>query len=962
MDDRFANPHSLDALINSGVLSLDLIEDLYARYQKDPASVDAQWLPIFEQLKQRGGIASAASDQLPISASAGAPALLPDESGGRSVIYYPHVEIAIGPDNRIDRLIEAYRIYGHLGAATDPITDAGPVEPHLLHLENFGFTKQDLSAHFPAHGLFETETAPLLDIINALKATYCDRIGVEYMGIHSKELERWLQDQIEHKRFRQNLTIDQKQMILNHLNKSELFESFIHTKYVGQKRFSLEGAETLIPMLAAMIDTGAAVGIDEYILGMAHRGRLNVLANIFDKSTADIFSEFEEGYIPASVEGSGDVKYHKGFYSEVKTVHGSQVRLTLTPNPSHLESVDPVVEGQTRGRQVARQDEISQVKVAPVLIHGDAAISGQGVVYETMQFSKLEGYSTGGTIHFVINNQIGFTTVPKDGRSTNYCTDIAKIFGAPVFHVNAEDPEGCVFATNLAVELRQKFHCDVFIELVCYRKYGHNETDEPGFTQPLEYQSIRKKRPIREIYRDALILQGVLEKSVAEELETEFKTALQDSQKSKKIASKEKKISESGTAPQNAGFFQHIQTGVPKEQLQEIANRLCHVPEGFVLHPKIAVLLKERQAMVMAKEGGQSRFIDWGMAELLAYGSLLWNGTSVRLSGQDSCRGTFSHRHALLMDQVKEQGYIPLKHLKAHQGRFDVYNSPLSEFGVLGFEFGYSIAVPEALVLWEAQFGDFSNGAQIIIDQYVSTSEQKWSQKSALTLLLPHGYEGQGPEHSSGRIERFLTLAGDQNMQIVNPTTPAQFFHLLRRQVMQPMKKPLVVFTPKGLLRHPACVSHLSDLTQGSFLEIIDDPHPPKRSRRLVLCSGRIYYDLVVERERQAVEDISIVRIEQLYPLDIERLKGIVNRCAGLKECIWVQEEPSNMGAWNFMRPILRDLLPKEIELTYVGRTRSAVTAAGSHAAHKKEHASILNALFAGKEPSIFDIAGNLKA
>lgn len=970
---------NLDSLLNGGVLSLELIEEQYNRYEKDPSLVDESWRNLFKQLETsedktlKSNLTTsptrqtlqpsthtlmAHQPQIPAPESS-TPILAPQDQG-RSVLYYPRVELGTQtPDYRIRDLIEAYRTHGHLAAQTNPITMRPLEEPPELEIEYYGFTKQDLSAYYPTFGLFKEEKAPLLDIVNALKTTYCDKIGVEYLGIHSDELEKWLQQQVEHRRFRQNFSLNQKQMILEHLNKSELFESFIHTRYVGQKRFSLEGAETLIPMLATIIDSGAAIGVEEYVIGMAHRGRLNVLCNIFDKCYADIFSEFEEGYIPASVEGSGDVKYHKGFYSEVKTIHGHNVSLTLTPNPSHLESVDPVVEGMTKGRQFLKDDERQQKKILPILVHGDAAISGQGIVYETMQFGNLEGYSTGGTIHIVINNQIGFTTIPKDSRSTRYCTDIGLIFGAPIFHVNAEDPEGCVYVAQLALELRQKFHCDVFIELMCYRKYGHNETDEPAFTQPLEYQIIRKKQPIREVYRDLLINQGSMEKHVAEALESDFKAALQEAQKAKKIPAKPNTNGKSETTA-NSNTFQHIQTGVPKQTLLEIGERICDCPSNLVMHPKLAVLQKERLAML--KEGEGNRGIDWGMGELLAYGSILWNGTHIRLSGQDSCRGTFSHRHAVLMDQAKEEGYTPLQHLKPGQGRFDVYNSPLSEYAVLGFEFGYSVACQDSLVIWEAQFGDFCNGAQIIIDQYIATAEQKWNQKFGLTLLLPHGYEGQGPEHSSGRIERFLTLAGDNNMQIVNPTTPAQFFHLLRRQVMRPLRKPLIVFTPKGLLRHPACTSHLDDFTKGSFLEIIDDPTPPKRSRRLVLCSGRIYYDLIVEREKNGAEDMAIVRVEQLYPLDVETIKAIIGRSSGLKECIWVQEEPSNMGAWYFMRPILRDLLPNSIELSYVGRKRSASPAVGSFALHKKEHASIINSLFGTKEPTIFDIAGNFKA
>jgi 2-oxoglutarate dehydrogenase E1 component len=958
----------LNALIDSGFLSLSILEEKYEQYKKDPASLDSSWRPLFDQLESLREPASRISGNRPASSisssdSFAQPHLAPADIFGHSVLYYPKLEISPGQrDARILHLIQAYRTYGHLLAKTNPLASRPKEEPPQLDLEVLGFSKQDLATHFPTCGLLEAEEAPLLDIINALKSIYCGTIGIEYMGLHSPEFEQWLQEHIEPMQYRMHMSIDAKHNILDLLNKSEVFESFLHTKYVGQKRFSLEGAETLIPILSAVIEKGAALGQDEFVIGMAHRGRLNVLCNIFDKSFGDIFSEFEEGYIPASVEGSGDVKYHKGFYSEAKTVHGHKIKLTLTPNPSHLEAVDPVVEGQVRARQVIRGDDLKCEKVIPILIHGDAAISGQGPVYETMQLSRLEGYSTGGTIHIIVNNQIGFTTVPKDARSTLYCTDIARAFDAPVFHVNAEDPEGCVYATQVAVELRQKFHCDVFIELNCYRKYGHNETDEPAFTQPLEYGMIRSKQPIRDIYRDILIHQGVVEKYVAEALETEFKAALQEAQKAKrfvKAPSDKKEISPPGSKTEE--FFMHTQTGVPKAILQEIGVRICSIPPGFSIHPKLAVLNKARLAMIKDGEGA-GHPLDWGMGELLAYGSLLWEGTHVRLSGQDSCRGTFSHRHALLMDQVKEDGYVPLKHLKERQGRFDIYNSPLSEFAVLGFEFGYSVANPDALVVWEAQFGDFSNGAQVIIDQFIASAEQKWNQKFALTLFLPHGYEGQGPEHSSARIERFLTLAGDQNMQVVNPTTPAQLFHLLRRQILRPLKKPLIVFTPKGLLRHPACISRLDDLSQGSFQELIDDPTQPKRARRLILCSGRIYYDLSAERDKLAVDDMAIVRIEQLYPLDVQRLKDIFRKYGAVRECIWVQEEPSNMGAWSFIRPILNELMPKEIDLKYVGRQRSASTAAGSHALHKKEHAAIMDALFGTKEPTIFDIAGHHKA
>lgn len=935
----------LSDLINSGFLNIDLLEELYTHYRQNPDSVELQWKTIFDELEASdislaGKHVKQKTPNLPSH-----PTLEPEHTGDKSVLYYPKVEISsVGPDLRIQMLIDAYRTYGHLAANTNPINTSEVPLPKQLEIENFGFCRQDLSLSFNSCGLFDEESCPLLNIVNGLKAIYCDKIGYEYMNVHSNELRDWLQKKIEHHRFRQQFSIDQKMKILDSLNRSEVFESFIHTKYVGQKRFSLEGGETLIPMLSSLIDTGAALNIDEYIIGMAHRGRLNVLANIFDKSYADIFSEFEDSYIPASVEGSGDVKYHSGFYSELKTLNGHEIQLTLVPNPSHLESVDPVVEGQTFARQILREDDTLHEKVIPILIHGDAALAGQGVVYETLQLSQLEGYATGGTIHVVINNQIGFTTLPKFSRSTKYATDIALIFGAPVFHVNAEDPEACVFVANLAVELRQKFHLSVFIDLVCYRKYGHNETDEPAFTQPLQYQLIRKKRPICEIYREELIQQGVLKKQVAEELEANFKKKLQDALQENKQNSSivNNHVKEVQTKSNEA--FQTVETAVSKQVLHEVCKQICQVPDGFTPHPKLTMLLKERFNML--KEGGDVHFIDWGMAEMLAYGTILDGGIPVRISGQDCCRGTFSHRHALLMDQTKDVGYISLNHIKKGQGRFDIHNSPLSEYAVLGFEFGYSVATPKGLTIWEAQFGDFANGAQIIIDQYISTCEQKWSEVSGLTLLLPHGFEGQGPEHSSARIERFLTLCGENNMRIVNPTSPAQFFHLLRRQALSQSVKPLIVFTPKGLLRHPSCVSRLEDFETGTFKEIIDDPVQRKKTRRLVLCSGRIYYDLVQERDKMLIDDMAIVRIEQLYPFDMETLKAIISKCQGLEECIFVQEEPSNMGAWNFIRSRISEILPKNIDLRYIGRSRSASPAVGSHVIHKREHLNILKDIF----------------
>lgn len=894
--------------MESNAANLSLLEEIFEKYEKNPSSVDPAWRSYFESL-------------------------------GQNVTLAKIDQVGLPDDLRVINLINAYRRFGHLMANVNPIATHPIEQPWQLKLETLGFSKDDLNRLLPTCGIMKKELAPLSELIETLKTIYCDKIGIEYMEIHNPAIVAWLQERIEPNRFQSSLSMDQKKMILQQLNRSELFESFLHMKYTAQKRFSLEGGETLIPMLEAIVETGSRQGIEELVFGMAHRGRLNVLSNILRKSHSEIFSEFEEGYIPNSFEGSGDVKYHKGFSSKVSTFNGNKMRIILTPNPSHLESVDPVVEGEVHAKQVQKGDDILQEKVMPVLVHGDAALSGQGIIYETLQFNKLPGYSTGGTVHIVINNQIGFTATPEESRSTRYCSDIARAFDAPIFHVNAEDPEGCVYVTNLAISLRQKFHCDVFIDMNCYRKYGHNESDEPAFTQPLEYQLIRKRKPIREIYRDALIHQGVLEKEMAESLELEFTQGLQQALQELKNAKSAEVKARPETSKKDNTSQESIKTGVSKEVLLKVAERISDVPKEFSIHPKLHNLVKERLSMVK-----EEKPIDWGMAELLAYGTLLWEGTHVRLSGQDSCRGTFSHRHAIWMDQKIEQAYTPLCHLKQDQGRFDVLNSSLSEFGVLGFEYGYSIAYLNALVIWEAQFGDFCNGAQVLIDQYITTGEQKWGQTSSLVMFLPHGYEGQGPEHSSGRMERFLTLCGDDNIRVVDPTTPAQFFHLLRRQVKSPIRKPLVVFTPKGLLRHPQCVSQVKDLVDGEFQEIIDDPTSPTSVKKLLFCTGRIYYDLMNEREKGKVRDMAIIRLEQLYPLNIKKLSQVIDKYKGFEKCFWVQEEPCNMGAWEFIHPQLQKLISKEIQ--YVGRPRSASPAAGSYALHKTQHSDILNALF----------------
>ena len=831
-------------------------------------------------------------------------------------------------ESRLEELIDAYRSYGHCAAHFNPLSE--PSKEVRLDYQRYGFTSTDLQNSYPTHGLLPTSSAPLSEIVAALERLYCGNIGFEYKGIVSPQLEAWLEHEIETQFWQNQLSEAQKLQILHYLNRSELLENFLHMKYVGQKRFSLEGGDTLIPMLASLVEAAGATGVKEVVIGMAHRGRLNVMTNILNKPYLELLREFVGHRVPQEFGGMEDVKYHRG-YIGILQGGDTAICLTLCPNPSHLESVDPVVEGIVRAKQLLNGDEAERKIIIPILIHGDAAVAGQGVVYETLQLGQLPGYSTGGTIHFVLNNQIGFTTLPRDQRSTCYCTDIAKTFGAPVFHVNVEDPESCVKVALMALRIRQKFHIDVFIDLYCYRKYGHNEGDEPVYTQPEQYKLIKQKKSVRTLYREQLVSHSITTHEELNKLEEEFKKGLQNIHGSvEKIAEREEIIPE---------ISEHIapKTSVDGERLLFAARQLAQVPPGFHLHPKISSLMQER-----AKIGEDKKKIDWGIAETLAYATLLLEGKSVRLSGQDVGRGTFSHRHALWVDQESSAEYFPLAHLGPQQGRFEVINSSLSEMAVMGFEYGYSVIHSDSLTIWEAQFGDFSNGAQVIIDQFITSGGQKWGQKSNLVLFLPHGYEGQGPEHSSARIERFLGLCGHDNIQVVNPTTPAQLFHLLRRQMLQSEQKPLVVFTPKGLLRLPACTSAFEELTQGTFQAIIDDSLPVTSVKRLILCSGRIYYDLL---ERRQTSDVALVRLEQLYPLDIQQLKALLEKYH-TQEIMWVQEEHRNMGAWAYIHPILRELMPSNSGLKCVSREVSASPATGILAKHEKERENLFNQVF----------------
>lgn len=893
------------------------IEEQERLYQKDPSLLDPSWRAFFET----GSIAS------PLIEAAKAESIQHADSLLDQALL----------DIQVKELVNAYRTYGHLAAQCNPMSPKmdSAAFPEVLQPHTYVSLNPASDVLVDAFGLFDVSRVPFSQLLEKLKQIYCGVTGFEYMGCGNAEIERFIQQQLELPSspfFTLSArSLEEKRHILHQLNRSELFERFLHRHYTGQKRFSLEGGETLIPMLHELIEEASALGYNEFIIGMAHRGRLNVLANVVEKPYQEIFAEFEED--PSrSLPGTGDVKYHKGYTIERQTEQGTSIKISLCPNPSHLESVYPVVEGTVRARLVKLGEIlVAGKKVLPIVLHGDGALAGQGVVYETLQMSQLEGYQTGGTLHMVINNQIGFTTPPSQARSTRYCTDLAHAFGIPVFHLNAEHPEECLFATHLALLLRHHFGIDVFLDLNCYRKYGHNETDEPAFTQPTQAQWIRKRPSIRDLYRDQLHNSGV-DPALADKTEKACEEALE---KAYQLRKEFIPLSPITTAPESL-----INTTFPKEQLLGLAEMACQIPEGFHSHPKIQQLCKTRLQMAKGEVP-----CDWGMAEMLAMAVILSEGVDVRLSGQDCGRGTFSHRHALWVDQENETFYYPLAHLAGHQGRFDVYNSLLSEYAALGFEFGYSVAYPEACVFWEAQFGDFANGAQIIIDQYIAAAEQKWGLHFDLILLLPHGYEGQGPEHSSARIERFLSLCGHDNLYVTHPTTPAQLFHLLRRQQKSAFHKPLVVFTPKGLLRNPECVSRIDELAEGSFQEVIAEE--PLNAEVLVVCSGRFYYDLRAERAKREQKNIAFVRIEQLYPLPAS-LETLLKRYTKAKRFVFAQEEPENMGAWGYMDQVLRQVLPGKT-WEFIGRPRSASPAAGSYAKHRLEHEKLMDALFDAK-------------
>ncbi|OFX44764.1 MAG: 2-oxoglutarate dehydrogenase E1 component [Bacteroidetes bacterium GWA2_30_7] len=886
------------------------VESLFQKYSEDNNSVDESWKSFFEGFEF-------------------------------ALKNYPqkHKGQLVDTEFKVINLINAYRQRGHFFTKTNPVRARRIYSP-TLDLENFELSNTDLNSTFRAGNEIGIGNAKLLDIVAHLQQTYCHSIGVEYMYIRQPEVVQWLQNKMEISKNTPTYSTNIKKEIFQNLVQAVNFETFIHRKFVGQKRFSLEGAESLIPSLSTIIKRGAAVGTKEFIIGMAHRGRLNILANILEKPVVDIFDEFngkeydEENLL-------GDVKYHLGYENEICVDDTNKVKVTLVPNPSHLETVNGVTQGIARAKLLNKYNE-DYNKLVPILIHGDAAIAAQGIVYEVIQMSQLAGFKTGGTMHLVINNQIGFTTNYIDARSSTYCTDIGKVIRAPIFHVNGDDVEALVYTIELAMEYRQQFHTDVFIDILCYRRYGHNEGDEPRFTQPTLYKDIANHPNPKEIYKKQLIAEGVIDEGTAKKIENEYiqqlELSLNNSKKAETVKVKHFMAEEWKDFEflNNGEIFNKIETSITEKVLRRLAKKITTLPEGKKFFNKIEKLMSDRAKMI------ESNKLDWAMGELLAYASLVTTGIPVRISGQDTERGTFSHRHATLVIEDTDQQYTYLKYVDENQASFHAINSLLSEYGVLGFEYGYSLAIPKGLTIWEAQFGDFANVAQVIIDQYISSAHDKWSMMNGLVLLLPHGYEGQGPEHSSARVERYLSMCANNNMQVADCTTPANLFHILRRQVMRNFRLPLIIFTPKSLLRHPLCTSTIQDFTEGSFKEIIDDNFVrPEQVKQLILCSGKIYYELFAKREALNDSESALIRIEQIYPFNMVLFKTIHSKYKNSERLIWVQEEPENMGAWTFISKTLC-----EFALMPVLRPASGSPAEGLFEQHKLRQNKILDKAF----------------
>ncbi len=895
------------------------LEGLYETYLTAPESIDPAWREYFAQLA--GGVSIPDIAHTPVQ----------NEFRAASRSGFPRAappsQFARDKQVAVLQLINSYRFLGHRQADLDPLNLAERPEIPELSLKFHNLSSDDLDTVFNTGSLFGTDQASLSDILNTLSTTYCGTIGCEYMHITDTAQKRWIQERLESSHGTPEYSADKKRRILDRLTAAHDLEAYLHRKYVGQKRFSLEGGSSLIPLLDSLIEHCGYHGIKEAVMGMAHRGRLNVLVNIFGKSTEILFQEFEG---KLNIEhGSGDVKYHKGFSVDLSTAHGP-VHAVLAFNPSHLEVINPVVEGSVRARQERRKD-VERKQVLPILIHGDAAIAGQGIVMETLNLSETRGYTTGGTVHVVINNQIGFTTSdPLDSRSTLYCTDVAKMVQSPIFHVNGHDPEAVVFITELALDYRMQFKKDVVMDLVCYRRHGHNEADEPSVTQPLMYQRIRNQPPIKELYFRQLLEEGVVEEGDDVRLTERYLYNLEHNYcvSSPIIENPDKTYAVNFSPFINKSWREQVDTSISRERISSLTEKMIAVPNDYLLHRAVKKIIDSRRAM---GAGGIS--IDWGYAEMLAYASLLEDGYPVRLSGQDSVRGTFFHRHAAFHDQQTRRTHVPLQHLYEGQPSFLPINSLLSEMGVLGFEVGYSTAAPNSLVIWEAQFGDFANNAQVMFDQFISSSEAKWQRFCGLVMLLPHGYDGQGPEHSSARLERYLQLCAEDNIQVCVPSTPAQMFHMLRRQMLRPVRKPLIVMSPKSLLRHKLSSSTLADLSESEFKLIIDEIKPvdTNRVKRLLMCAGKVYFDLLEARDEHGLDDVAIIRIEQLYPFPLEEVKAIIARYPRAKEIVWVQEEPRNQGAWYYMqsRRNIRACMKSQHSLDYAGRTYSASPAAG---------------------------------
>src|SRR6266404_2149565 len=900
--------------------NLELIDQNYARWQEDPASVDPSWAAFFEGFELGN---------------------LPQKNG--AAVAAPRPVTRESPlQTRIDGLVYAYRTLGHTIALVNPLAEKRPENP-LLSLRELGFSEKDLGLRVSSKFFADGEEMTLREMIARLTKIYADSIGAEFMHIQNTRMRNWVLHRLESRPDKHSTPRQVKIGILRALLEADSFETFLHSRYVGQKRFSLQGAESLMVILDSILHKCQPAGVEEICMGMAHRGRLNVLANFLKKSLRVIFTEFSENYVPESVGGDGDVKYHLGYRTVRKLASGAAVEIRLSANPSHLEAVDPVVEGTARARQRQRNDTEHRRKVLPLLLHGDAAFAGQGIVMETLQMSQLHGYGTGGTVHVVVNNQIGFTTLPEDARSSMYATDIAKMIEVPIFHVNGDDPLAVRFVSEMSLDFRQEFGRDVVIDLYCYRRFGHNEGDEPAFTQPDLYARIEKRPSVAQLYKRELLEAGKLTDDDAASLETEFQLRLEMPLDNVKALEKEKeddqaKFKESTAVFQPEYTSSSVPTAISAETLKVIVDGLTRVPADFNIQPKIKRIVLDHQRKVF-EAGGPYQ---WHYAEALAFGSLLLDGIPVRLSGQDSSRGTFSTRHAVLYDAKTGKPYIPLMHLAEEQARICIYNSPLSEAAVLGFDYGYSLDYPKMLCLWEAQFGDFANGAQTIIDQFIVSAESKWQRPSGIVLLLPHGYEGQGPEHSSARLERFLQACAEDNIQVCNPTTAAQYFHVLRRQMKREFIKPLIIATPKSLLRAKFASSPAEEFLHGRFEEILGSAEagPADKVKRIIFCSGKVYYDLLKYRAERQIEDAALIRIEQLYPLAEKRLREMLKPFSKNAKLIWCQEEPQNMGAWTFIEPRLRTLFCSEI--AYAGRDASASPAVGALARHKREQVRLV--------------------